>query len=73
MSDLVFLRTWAKVPLEKLYNPLVVDPDREMLLAKNAKELRDMKGIVLENDEVNKEVKRADKVFAPFVLPGKIK
>lgn len=39
MSDLVFLRTWAKVSLDKLYNPIVVDPEREMMLAKNAKKL----------------------------------
>lgn len=44
-----------------------------MILAKNAKELRDANGIVLEEDKINKEVIWADKVFAPLVIPGKIK
>ena len=74
MSDLVFCRTWVNVPLEKVYNPILNDGQGETELLKTTKELRELKGIQAPQiGVINKEVKRADKIFHPVIIPRKIK
>ena len=69
MSDLVFCRSWTSVNLERLYNPILFNPLREQELLKTHRELREEQGIAHPVDSVNKEAKRANKVFAPLILP----
>lgn len=37
MSDLVFCWTWVNVPLEKVYNPILVDGKGQVELIKTTK------------------------------------
>ncbi len=74
MSDLVFCRTWANVPLEKVYNPILIDGKGEIDLIKTTRQVRELGGLAKpQADEINKEVKRAEKVFHPVILPKKLK
>lgn len=37
MSDLIFCRTWVNVPLEKIYNPILIEGKGEVRLLKTTK------------------------------------
>lgn len=73
-SDLIFLRCWVPVELEKFYNPLTLQLESEGTLLLPAAEVRKKKGVktVFKADSVYQEAERADKVFAPISLPGRI-
>lgn len=71
MSDIVFLRTWYTLKLEKFYNPMI--GFNQSKLVKTTWQLRKSLGIV--NDETNKEyprLERPNKKFSPLVVPKKL-
>ncbi|KRX10660.1 Riboflavin synthase-like beta-barrel [Pseudocohnilembus persalinus] len=67
-SDLVFLRTWFKMPLQKFYNPIV--SFERMRLMKTTWELRKERSIQLEQnkDSLYKEIERPDKKFKEGII-----
>jgi ribosome biogenesis protein BMS1 len=72
MSDIVFMRTWYTLLLEKYYNPVVSFNTFELM--KTTWQLRKKYGI--KNPEQNKMypvINRPNKKFAPLVIPKKIK
>lgn len=71
MSDIVFLRTWYNIPLEKFYNP-IVSFDSQVLL-RTTWQLRRKLGI--ENKEAGKaypEIERPNKRFSSLRLPKSV-
>lgn len=72
MSDIVFMRTWYTLLLEKYYNPVVAFNNFDLM--KTTWQLRKKYGI--KNPEQNKMypvINRPVKKFSPLVIPKKIK
>ncbi|EAS05797.2 elongation factor Tu GTP-binding domain protein (macronuclear) [Tetrahymena thermophila SB210] len=69
MSDLVFMRTWYKVPLEKFYNPII--SYEKTRLMKTTWELRKMLNIDVKQkvDSEYQEIERTEKKFNPLLIP----
>ena len=69
MSDIVFLRTWYPVDIEKFYNPVL--SYEQVRLMKTTWELRQEKMIdaPVNPDSEYKEIERKKRVFNPLVIP----
>lgn len=72
MSDIVFMRTWYTLLLEKYYNPVVSFNNFELM--KTTWQLRKKYGIRNpEQDRMYPVIQRPNKKFSPLVIPKKIK
>lgn len=69
MSDIVFLRSWFKIKLEKFYNPIV--SYERMRLMRTTWELRKDSNmeVKLNPDSEYKQIERVEKKFNPLMLP----
>ena len=69
-SDVVFLKTWAPVELNKFYNPIIEYSDKKQKMLRPMSQLRKDYGIKLENniDSEYKEIEREERVFPNLVI-----
>ena len=69
-SDVVFLKTWAPVELNKFYNPIIEYNDKKQKMLRTMSQLRKDYGIKLENniDSEYKEIEREERVFPNLVI-----
>ena len=69
-SDVVFLKTWAPVELNKFYNPIIEYTDKKQKLLRTMSQLRKDYGIKLENnvDSEYKDIEREERVFPNLVI-----
>ena len=69
-SDVVFLKTWAPVELNKFYNPIIEYTDKKQKMLRTMSQLRKDYGIKLENnpDSEYKEIEREERVFPNLVI-----
>jgi len=69
-SDVVFLKTWAPVELNKFYNPIIEYGDKKQKMLRTMNQLRKDYGIKLEQnpDSEYKEIEREERVFPNLVI-----
>ena len=69
-SDVVFLKTWAPVTLNKFYNPIIEYSDKKQKMLRTMSQLRKDYGIKLENnvDSEYKDIEREERVFPNLVI-----
>ena len=69
-SDVVFLKTWAPVELNKFYNPIIEYTDKKQKMLRTMSELRKDYGIKLETkaDSEYKDIEREERVFPNLVI-----
>ena len=69
-SDVVFLKTWAPVELNKFYNPIIEYGDKKQKMLRTMNQLRKDYGIKLElnPDSEYKEIEREERVFPNLVI-----
>ena len=69
-SDVVFLKTWAPVELNKFYNPIIEYTDKKQKMLRTMSQLRKDYGIKLENnvDSEYKDIEREERVFPNLVI-----
>ena len=69
-SDIVFLKTWAPVELNKFYNPIIEYGDKKQKMLRTMSQLRKDYGIKLEQkpDSEYKEIEREERVFPSLVI-----
>lgn len=77
LLDIIFLRSWAQVPLPKYYSPVtdkLLLPDQKWVGMKTVGRLRFEKGIKAEfkSDSIYKEVERRPFVPGEMVIPRKL-
>ena len=69
-SDVVFLKTWAPVELNKFYNPIIEYGDKKQRMLRTMSQLRKDYGIKLEQkpDSEYKDIEREERVFPNLVI-----
>ena len=69
-SDIVFLKTWAPVELNKFYNPVIDYEDKPQKFLRTMSQLRKDYNIKLENniDSEYKDIEREERVFPNLVI-----
>ena len=69
-SDVVFLKTWAPVELNKFYNPIIEYGDKKQKMLRTMNQLRKDYGIKLEQnpDSEYKDIEREERVFPNLVI-----
>ena len=69
-SDVVFLKTWAPVELNKFYNPIIEYTDKKQKMLRTMSQLRKDYGIKLETkvDSEYKDIEREERVFPNLVI-----
>ena len=69
-SDVVFLKTWAPVELNKFYNPIIEYGDKKQKMLRTMSQLRKDYGIKLEQkpDSEYKDIEREERVFPNLVI-----
>jgi len=69
-SDVVFLKTWAPVELNKFYNPIIEYNDKKQKMLRTMSQLRKDYGIKLEvnPDSEYKDIEREERVFPNLVI-----
>ena len=69
-SDVVFLKTWAPVELNKFYNPIIEYTDKKQKMLRTMSQLRKDYGIKLVNnvDSEYKDIEREERVFPNLVI-----
>ena len=69
-SDIVFLKTWAPVELNKFYNPIIEYGDKKQKMLRTMSQLRKDYGIKLEQkpDSEYKDIEREERVFPNLVI-----
>ena len=69
-SDVVFLKTWAPVELNKFYNPIIEYGDKKQKMLRTMNQLRKDYGIKLEQnpDSEYKEIEREERIFPNLVI-----
>ena len=69
-SDIVFLKTWAPVELNKFYNPIIEYGDKKQKMLRTMSQLRKDYGIKLEQkpDSEYKDIEREERVFPSLVI-----
>ena len=69
-SDVVFLKTWAPVELNKFYNPIIEYGDKKQRMLRTMSQLRKDYGIKLEQkpDSEYKDIEREERVFPNLVV-----
>jgi ribosome biogenesis protein BMS1 len=69
-SDVVFLKTWAPVELNKFYNPIIEYNDKKQKMLRTMSQLRKDYGIKLETnpDSEYKDIEREERVFPNLVI-----
>ena len=69
-SDVVFLKTWAPVELNKFYNPIIEYTEKKQKMLRTMSQLRKDYGIKLENkiDSEYKDIEREERVFPNLVI-----
>ena len=69
-SDVVFLKTWAPVELNKFYNPIIEYTNKKQKMLRTMSQLRKDYGIKLENniDSEYRDIEREERVFPNLVI-----
>ncbi len=69
-SDIVFLKSWAPVELNKFYNPIIEYGDKKQKMLRTMSQLRKDYGIKLEQkpDSEYKDIEREERVFPNLVI-----
>ena len=69
-SDVVFLKTWAPVELNKFYNPIIEYSGKSQKMLRTISQLRKDYGIKLENniDSEYRDIEREERVFPNLVI-----
>ena len=69
-SDVVFLKTWAPIELNKFYNPIIEYGDKKQRMLRTMSQLRKDYGIKLEQkpDSEYKDIEREERVFPNLVI-----
>ena len=69
-SDVVFLKTWTPVELNKFYNPIIEYGDKKQKMLRTMSQLRKDYGIKLEQkpDSEYKDIEREERVFPNLVI-----
>ena len=69
-SDVIFLKTWAPVELNKFYNPIIEYGDKKQRMLRTMSQLRKDYGIKLEQkpDSEYKDIEREERVFPNLVI-----
>jgi len=69
-SDIVFLKSWAPVELNKFYNPIIQYGDKKQKMLRTMSQLRKDYGIKLEQkpDSEYKDIEREERVFPNLVI-----
>ena len=69
-SDVVFLKTWVPVELNKFYNPIIEYGDKKQKMLRTMSQLRKDYGIKLEQkpDSEYKDIEREERVFPSLVI-----
>jgi len=69
-SDVVFLKTWAPVELNRFYNPIIEYGDKKQKMLRTMSQLRKDYGIKLEQkpDSEYKDIEREERVFPNLVI-----
>ena len=69
-SDVVFLKTWVPVELNKFYNPIIEYGDKKQKMLRTMSQLRKDYGIKLEQkpDSEYKDIEREERVFPNLVI-----